>query len=73
MPVEAPEGTMARKVPTSVVRSTSTVGLPRESSTYKQKDKREIQNRLEETSAALRVENKDNKDERLRTPTHTVQ
>lgn len=37
MPVEAPEGTIARKVPTSVVRSTSTVGLPRESSTYKKK------------------------------------
>ena len=33
MPVDAPEGTIARNVPTSVVRSTSTVGLPRESST----------------------------------------
>ncbi len=31
MPVEAPEGTAPRKVPTSVVRSTSTVGFPRES------------------------------------------
>ena len=33
MPVDAPEGTIARNVPTSVVKSTSTVGLPRESST----------------------------------------
>lgn len=30
-PVEAPEGTMARCRPVSVTRSTSTVGLPRES------------------------------------------
>lgn len=30
---DTPEGTWARKVPMSVVRSTSTVGLPRESST----------------------------------------
>jgi len=29
MPVEAPEGTAALKSPLSVVRSTSTVGLPR--------------------------------------------
>ena len=29
MPVEAPDGTAARKVPLLVVRSTSTVGLPR--------------------------------------------
>ena len=34
MPVEAPEGTIARTVmPPAVVRSTSTVGLPRESRT----------------------------------------
>lgn len=31
MPVEAPEGTAARKRPWAVVTSTSTVGLPRES------------------------------------------
>ena len=31
MPVDAPDGTAARKVPFAVVRSTSTVGLPRES------------------------------------------
>ncbi|ODV76074.1 uncharacterized protein CYBJADRAFT_119043, partial [Cyberlindnera jadinii NRRL Y-1542] len=30
-PVEAPDGTMDLKVPFSVVSSTSTVGLPRES------------------------------------------
>lgn len=32
-PVEAPEGTIARCRPVSVTRSTSTVGLPRESYT----------------------------------------
>ena len=31
MPVDAPDGTAARKSPFSVVKSTSTVGLPRES------------------------------------------
>ena len=31
LPVEAPEGTAARKMPFSVVKSTSTVGFPRES------------------------------------------
>jgi len=31
IPVDAPEGTAARKVPLSVSRSTSTVGFPRES------------------------------------------
>jgi len=31
MPVDAPDGTDARKTPISVVKSTSTVGLPRES------------------------------------------
>jgi hypothetical protein len=33
IPVEAPEGTMARWRPVSVTTSTSTVGLPRESYT----------------------------------------
>ena len=31
LPVDAPLGTAARKIPFSVVRSTSTVGLPLES------------------------------------------